>query len=313
MNKWILKALVQKAISFLPFKHRINFFFQKYITKGVRLTEDYFFIKLDTYLHHTAYYRKYIGSTNQIDLLEIGTGWYAIVPIAGFLEGCGRFVTVDISPLMNPERLHTSVSMYLQLHREGRLPKQLQIQPDRLQQLTDLAPHIIQQPLSKSLAQLRMKYIVGDARSLPLDDQSVDLIVSNNTFEHIYPQILLDILKEFKRIVRPTGMMSHFIDMTDHFAHLDSTINVYHFLRFTERQWKWIDNSIQPQNRMRINEYRKLYQKAGVPITEEENTGGQPEDLENIELQAPFADWPQEEVLIYHSYVVSNMADTTKK
>ena len=28
MKKWVLKAIVQKTISWLPFKHRINFLFQ---------------------------------------------------------------------------------------------------------------------------------------------------------------------------------------------------------------------------------------------------------------------------------------------
>ena len=52
---------------------------------------------------------------------------------------------------------------------------------------------------------------------------------------------------------KPDGLHSHFIDMSDHFAHMDSSISIYHFLRYSEAQWKRIDNSIQPQNRWRLS------------------------------------------------------------
>ena len=45
-NIWILKALIQKTISFLPYNHSVNFLFQKYVTKGVRLTDELFEDKL---------------------------------------------------------------------------------------------------------------------------------------------------------------------------------------------------------------------------------------------------------------------------
>ncbi|MBK7337072.1 MAG: class I SAM-dependent methyltransferase [Saprospirales bacterium] len=113
--------------------------------------------------------------------------------------------------------------------------------------------------LRDMLEALHIRYLVTDARKLPLNPESLDLIVSNNTFEHIYPNILAEILAEFKRLLRPGGMMSHFIDMSDHFAHLDTGITIYNFLRFSEKNWGWIDNSIQPQNRWRISHYRHLY------------------------------------------------------
>ena len=40
--KWQMKAIAQKAISFLPKKEKINYWFQKNITKGVTLTDEYF-------------------------------------------------------------------------------------------------------------------------------------------------------------------------------------------------------------------------------------------------------------------------------
>ena len=63
MKKWMLKAIVQKVISFFPFKHQINFLFQKYITKGVRLNETYFEDKL---IHFKQHYSFYQNSKNDV-------------------------------------------------------------------------------------------------------------------------------------------------------------------------------------------------------------------------------------------------------
>ena len=71
--------------------------------------------------------------------------------------------------------------------------------------------------------------------SLSLQKESVDFICSNNTFEHIPQEILRDILVEFKRVLHPNGLMSHFIDMSDHFAHFDSRITIYNFLQIQQK------------------------------------------------------------------------------
>ena len=64
--------------------------------------------------------------------------------------------------------------------------------------------------------------------------------------------------------------MSHFIDMSDHFAHLDKSISAYNFLKFSKTQWKLIDNSIQPQNRLRICDYTTLLKNAQFKVVFEE-------------------------------------------
>ena len=42
MGIWIMKAVVQKVISGLPASYRVNYLFQKYFTKGIKLTDEYF-------------------------------------------------------------------------------------------------------------------------------------------------------------------------------------------------------------------------------------------------------------------------------
>jgi len=302
----MLKAVVQKAISFLPYKHRINFLFQKYITKGVRLSDEYFTDKLTHHGKHEFYYHKHRSqSLEGKTILELGTGWYPVVPIAQYLSGADSIYSVDISPLMDRERLHATVGKFIEYAATDQLseflPHAVHIRLQALKTLYQNPPSNFESYLKA----LKIQYLVTDARHLALPDDSVDFITSNNVFEHIYPDILGGILKEFQRVLKPDGLMCHFIDMSDHFAHLDTTINIYHFLQFTEAEWERIDNSIQPQNRLRIPHYRALYESLGLPIIDQEHRPGDVEAVKAMELAMPYAELPPEEVAISHSYLVT--------
>lgn len=102
--KWILKATVQKAISFLPYSNRINYFFQKYVTKGVELSDTYFNYKFEHLVDHLEFYKQATGNKDLSGktCLELGTGWYPIIPIGFFLNGAKKTYSLDISPLVTP-------------------------------------------------------------------------------------------------------------------------------------------------------------------------------------------------------------------
>ncbi len=307
MQKWMLKAVVQKALSLLPAKHRLNYLFQRYVTKGVRLSEAYFQDRLIHLQQHLEAYGKYKGIPEGATALELGTGWYPVIPVGLFLAGADRIVTVDISPLMDREKVLTTLRQYQQA-RQRRLPG-LPADEGRwavLDQVLDDPGSYTREALLRTL---RLQYLVADARALPLPDHSVDLITSNNTFEHIYPEVLPAILREFGRVAKADAVMSHFVDMSDHFAHLDPAISIYHFLRFSERAWSWIDNDIQPQNRWRITHYRELYQRLGIPLTEELNRPGDLAALRRVPLDPAFAALPERDLAVSHSYLLTHFGE----
>lgn len=93
--------------------------------------------------------------------------------------------------------------------------------------------------------------------------------------EHIPADVLERILVRFRELSATGTVMSHLIDLCDHYAYIDS-VSVYHFLKYSDRAWRWIDNDIQPMNRLRASEYRALYERAGIPITEEHLRGDDP-------------------------------------
>lgn len=304
MKVWIAKAIVQKAISYMPFKHRINYLFQRYVTKGVLLTDTLMDDKLTHCQTHLQQFFRHRGVQTGYTTLELGTGWYPIVPIGFYLAGADKIFSIDVSDLLETEAIKLTIRRYLQYHQSGKLATFLpQIDTDRLKKLETLLTQNL--PPHQLLEQLNIYTILGDARNTKFASDSFDLINSNNTFEHIYPEILLPILVEFKRLLKPNGLMSHFIDMSDHFAHFDKSISVYNYLRFTVQEWSRIDNSVQPQNRLRIYTYRQLHQQAGFKVLEEINRPGSIDELKTVPLAQPFAAHPAADVAITHSLFVS--------
>lgn len=310
VSKWHLKAVIQKTISWLPYSQSVNFFFQKYVTKGVQLSDDYFTDRLQHAKHHINGYEKYtyFGGGNMLNTLEIGTGWYPVVPIAMYLCGATQIHTLDISPLMTHANLVTTLEKYQQYANNKLLTQYISPKPERLEKLGQLLHEAPKLTFEQLLDRLQMRYLVADARQLPLPDNSIDLVHSNNTFEHIYPNLLLPILKELKRVAKKEqSLQSHAIDMSDHFAHLDNTITIYNFLQFTNSQWAWIDNDIQPQSRLRYSDYLKLFDQAQLSVVDSTYRPGDIAQVKALGLAAPYDSYNTQDLAISHCHIYSSV------
>ena len=305
IRKWVLKAIVQKTISYLPGSQRINYFFQKYVTKGVFLGDDYFEDRLGHAQTHLRAYERHAGGAPLLDTLELGAGWYPVVPIALFLHGAERIRTVDVVLLTDVRHIATTIKKFVDYADQGKLGAYLHLRPERLEQLRALAQRADTLSFEALTAALHIEYILQDARQLTLPDGAADLIHSNNTFEHIYPGILAGILREFRRVLRPGGVQSHFIDLSDHFAHFDTSISIYHFLRFSPAAWRWIDNSIQPLNRLRLPDYLRLYADAGIPVTELSTRPGNVDELRREPVHPVFRVHSEAENAVSHCHIAS--------
>ncbi|MCC7224177.1 MAG: class I SAM-dependent methyltransferase [Chitinophagales bacterium] len=308
ISKWHLKAVIQKTISWLPYSQSVNFFFQKYVTKGVQLSDDYFTDRLQHAKHHINGYEKYthLEEGNMSHTLEIGTGWYPVVPVAMYLCGATQINTLDISSLMTRPNLITTLKKYQQYADQNLLTPYINPLPERLAKLSELLLESPLLTLEQLLNRLQIRYLVADARQLPLPDGSIDLIHSNNTFEHIYPQLLLPILYELKRVARPiSALQSHAIDMSDHFAHLDTKITIYNFLKFTEKQWACIDNNIQPQSRLRYSDYLKLFAQVQLPIVGTTYRPGDITQVKAMRLAEPYTSYSPQDLAISHCHIYS--------
>lgn len=291
-------------ISWMPASQKLNYLFQKHITKGVQLSDQHFSDKLGHATDHLRFYSKY-GKEAEFTALELGSGWYPVVPVALFLGGAKSVTSIDISPLMTGEGIQETITKYLHWLDTGKLEKLKPfIKSERLSALKAIA----EKSFSKEelLSELNLTLLIKDARNTGFETNSFDLVCSNNTYEHIYSEILTGIIKEFQRVVKPAGVNSHFIDMSDHFAHLDDSITIYNYLRFSEKQWRRIDNSVQPQNRLRMSDYEKMYTEYNIEILEKEIRPGSIDDLRKVQLDAAYTDYDKKDVAISHVHIVSS-------
>ncbi|NND94545.1 MAG: class I SAM-dependent methyltransferase, partial [Flavobacteriales bacterium] len=69
--------------------------------------------------------------------------------------------------------------------------------------------------------------------------------------------------------------------------------------------WRIIDNSIQPQNRLRWKEYLDMYGSVGLPITEEETRKGNLDLLKKVDIHPEFESFSLYDLAISHGYIVS--------
>ncbi len=307
IKKWVLKAIVQKTISYLPYKHSINHLFQKYVTKGVYLDTEYFEDRLGHAQNHIGWYEETLGSLEGRTTFELGCGWYPVVPLSMFLRGADNIFSIDISPLMNKDTFRTTLLKFNDYYLDGRLERYYSPKEDRMDVLLKTLNEYDTLEYSQILKRFNFTYFIEDLFNLnKISDHSIDLIHSNNTLEHIYPDILEKILTTFIRLgKKQNGVQSHFIDMSDHFAHFDNSITIYNFLKFSPTRWSLIDNSIQPQNRYRMSDYMRMYEKLKMPITQITHRPGSIENLRKVKLSSQFDEYTKEDLAISHCHVFS--------
>lgn len=307
--KWKLKAIVQNIIALMPYKERVNYFFQKNVTKGVNLNDEYFEYKIGHARDHIDFFKVY-GETNpDKTIIELGSGWYPIIPLIMFISDSGKVISLDVQSWMNKEHQITAINKIIDWHHQGKLQAYIKdINQNKWELLTQISENPERYTFESINEIIGLQLMLKDARKLDIKDSSVDLICSNNTFEHIYPDILKGILKEFQRVIKPDGVMSHFIDLSDHFAHYDKSINIYNFLKYSEKQWKIIDNSIQPQNRLRFRDYREIYHSLSIPISKEEIRSGNIEEVKSLNIHPEFSHYDIKDLAISHGYLVSKMS-----
>jgi hypothetical protein len=305
---WRHKAFIQKFISVFPNHEKLNYIFQKRVTKAVFLDDQHFGWKVEHARDHIAYFNENGSPNAESKVVELGTGWYPIIPMLFFLTKTGKVMSYDIQNWMTKDNQLATIKKLKEWKDNGKLESYISdIDDANWKVLLDVLSNPEQYSFEDINQVIGLSIHLKDASQSGLKEDSIDFICSNNTFEHIYPGVLKSILSEFKRIIKPEGVMSHFIDMSDHFAHSAPSITIYNFLGFSKKQWDFIDNKIQPQNRLRFKDFISIYNDLGIPVTETETREGDLDALKRTKVHPEFAGYSAEELAISHCYIVSKI------
>ena len=302
MPSWYIKASIQGVLSILPQSHRWNYIFQRHISKGLRLSDRYFETKLEICQRHQQNYQTY-GVKPLQKVVELGTGWLPIIPIGFYLCGVEQVTSVDVTPLMQDILIYETLEHFIKYADEGRLSAFLpDAKPERLEYIRELVNQNENFDGENALKSLGITTLIADARHSRIEE--VDLFASNTTLEHIPEDIIMGIFQNFHQILSTDGLMSHLIDLSDHYSHFDRRIDAYNFLKFSPMMWRIFNNKLHYQNRLRISDYRALVQDSGFDLLVEENQPKTTDAVDNIQVAPEFQHYSQDDLMVTTSWMV---------
>ena len=305
---WKIKAKVQNTVALLPasFSYAVYYWLQRSFgnLRGVNPVD-----RLAAATEICRRIAKQAESPVGKVFLEIGTGRRINMPIAFWLMGAEKVISVDSNPYLKQELVSEDVSWISSNQGEIRRLLGDFLQQERWQLFADFASKRFRLP---DLMQLcNIEYIApGDAAQLPVASDSVDFHVSYTVLEHIPPKTLESIFVEGNRVVKKEGLFIHRIDYSDHFSHSDRSISPINFLQYNDEQWKKLaGNRYMYMNRLRVDDLEELIQDCGQEILEiDSDTDARIADLirdRHLILDEKFKDKPLAALSTTASWITS--------
>lgn len=278
---WKIKNLAFYVIDSLPFGGTLHRLAQRIVSRRYyhKITDA----SLKSYAIPVEAFREIEGAKVA---LEFGAGRALTTPLLLGRAGAGaeRVYALDLHRLASLTQINASLSQ-LNAREPGRWP-----------------------PVG-NFDELREKYGVdyrapGDARDTGLPDQSVDLIYSTATLEHIPEPDIEAILHECARILRANGRLCFTIDYHDHYASSDKSIGFMNFYRFSDEEWKRYSPPSHYQNRLRHSEFINLFERNGWNIVESRpifDTWSET-DLAKVPLAPRFQNYSHEDLVASNGF-----------
>jgi SAM-dependent methyltransferase len=200
---------------------------------------------------------------------EVGTGRVPLLPVAFWLGGAGKTITVDLNPYMRRELIEDM--LYIVKTQEPEIRKIFRglLDEDRFTALLNYSK--TGKVDKKGLCALcGIDYAApADAANTGLPEGSVDYHISNAVYEHIPLEVIRDILAEGNRIIANGGLFINTIDYGDHFSYMDGSISVINFLQYRDAEWaKYAGNRYMYMNRARHDDFVELFKAVGHEFLE---------------------------------------------
>ncbi|USQ75306.1 class I SAM-dependent methyltransferase [Ornithinimicrobium cryptoxanthini] len=306
LNRWWVKAAAQGALAAAPRAAALDDALRRRM-RGAYLSEDYFLSKW----RHVTQHLRALGNPGDRPLLktravEIGTGWFPIVPLGLAVHG-GTVVTIDTGQHLDAARVRLAMQRLSQLEAAGTITA---ASPERMARLRELLLAPPPSSAAQLLEPMGIRPVIADAQDLSQvpEAHGSNLLVSNNTLEHIPAEILAGIFREFLRVGSKSARMSHYIDLADHYAGFDPRITEFHFLTMSPTRWRLTNNRLGFQNRLRIGDYRELLSQTGWRVTREKLTRRPTRSLDGLRLVPPYDQVPIKELLVVKAHLVTTRA-----
>ena len=240
---WKIKSLLYKFLSFFKL-YRILFFIQKKITK--RSNFNY-----KKTVFYWDYHYKYLKENNSQTLLEFGAGKSLAQNI---------FLSYKFNQNLQQTLIDISKMLDLDLFNEAN------------NQISELLA-VRKLPEAKTISDLKKYYNINyfapmNLEQIDKNNLKFDACISSTTLEHLSLKDLRENLNFLKKIIKKSGIISALIDYSDHYSHTDIKIGNLNFLQYSDNEWKKYNTPMLFQNRLRHQDYRKLFKSYGYKLFE---------------------------------------------
>ena len=237
---WKLKAILYKLLGILGLK-KILYLSQKYITRRSSVN----IVEIDK---SWKFHAEAVGKNNIKKILEIGAG-KSLAQNIFFSYKFNNTIeqkVIDINKMIDFELINqasSQISKILKMENRGNID---------------------------NLEQLREKYKIDYAAPMKLEDlkDSFDMCISTTALEHFSIKDIKNYLQDLKKVLTINGLVSSAIDYSDHYSHTDKKISELNYLKFSKKKWEKYNNPFLYQNRLRHQDYKKIFKNAGYNIQE---------------------------------------------
>jgi SAM-dependent methyltransferase len=259
---WKIKSAIFAVIDLFSLASLL-YFLQRNVTKRSRLDE---LSVSEIWIKHASSLEKY-NVTNIVFEFGAGKNLAQNLFLSSFVS---NQIVVDLNPMVELDLVETARNL---LSTQCKLKVEKEIKT------------------FEHLAEYGIEYRAPfDASDTDFQNSSIDACVSTNTLEHIPKEDIIKIFNELYRVLKPEGIVSAFIDYSDHYAHTDSSISHLNYLTFSDSQWKKYNHRVHFQNRMRHYDYLYIFDDCGFNIIEEEviyREDNFPEKIDNKFVNKP--------------------------
>jgi len=253
---WKIKSLLYKVLFTLKAK-KILFYIQKNITRRAK-------IKIENISDNWKYHLKYLKSFSSKTILEFGAGKSLEQNI---------FLAYQLDKKISQTAIDNSNMLDIKYFNQAN---------EQMAQILNVE----KKPFVKSLEEIKkfynIKYLAPySIEKIKKNNNIFDACISTATLEHLPKEELERLFINLKDIVKKNGIISSLIDYSDHYSHTDNKIGPLNFLKFNENEWNKYNNAYLFQNRLRHQDYRKIFLSIGYEIVEEKkgNIGNPPKNI----------------------------------
>jgi SAM-dependent methyltransferase len=262
---WRIKGIVQTALSAAPGGIQVNDMLQRTVggLRNIDATVDSKVI--DDWIVLARHMRELNVQIPDAVLVEVGTGWFPVLPLCFALAGARTCHTFDVSRHLNT-RLTSRAIARLRVHL-SRIADAAGVSIGAVQRRYD---HVSGSPdVCAALDRAGVRYHApADAAQTGFVNREVDAVFSNSVFEHIPSRGIAAILRETARILKPDGVSLHSVNCGDHYAYFDPSITPINYLKYSDRQWRLWNNRLLHQNRLRPVDFLQLAEAAGLQVVQ---------------------------------------------